>query len=54
LRRRSSATPHEKAFEDGDEMAVFQQPLILFDIMIVAVLRNTDFGAGIGGLGNGS
>jgi|GEM_PF-4655 len=26
LRRRSSATPHERAFEDGGEMAVFQQP----------------------------
>jgi len=25
-RRRSSATPHERAFEDGGEMAVFQQP----------------------------
>jgi hypothetical protein len=27
LRRRSSATPHERAFEDSGEMAVFQQPL---------------------------
>jgi len=26
-RRRSSATPHERAFEDGGEMAVIQQPL---------------------------
>jgi hypothetical protein len=26
-RRRSSATPHKRAFEDGSEMAVFQQPL---------------------------
>jgi hypothetical protein len=25
-RRRSSATPHKAAFEDGGEMAVFQQP----------------------------
>ena len=25
-RRRSSATPHKGAFEDGGEMAVFQQP----------------------------
>jgi hypothetical protein len=26
-RRRSSATPHTAAFEDGGEMAVFQRPL---------------------------
>jgi len=26
LRRRSCTTPHEGAFEDGGEMAVFQQP----------------------------
>jgi len=26
LRRRSNATPHKRAFEDGGEMAVFQQP----------------------------
>jgi hypothetical protein len=26
LRRRSIATPHKRAFEDGGEMAVFQQP----------------------------
>jgi hypothetical protein len=25
-RRRSSATPHKVTFEDGGEMAVFQQP----------------------------
>src|SRR5690349_569700 len=25
-RRRSSATPHKEAFEDGGEVAVFQQP----------------------------
>jgi hypothetical protein len=24
--RRPGATPHKRAFEDGDEMAVFQQP----------------------------
>jgi len=36
-RRRSSATPHKVAFEDGDEMAVFQQPVRGFTLLEVMV-----------------
>jgi len=54
-RRRSSATPHKGAFEDAARWLFFNKLLILFDIMIAAMLRNTGFGADIsGGLRYGS
>jgi outer membrane lipopolysaccharide assembly protein LptE/RlpB len=48
LRKRSSATPHVRAFEDGGEMAVYQQPLRGFRRFTVLLLCCLPLVAGCG------